>query len=111
MQKITQITSRYAKKQGTKNAWTLIESETKEVTEEMHRNATGNDTVKWFRRLGGSEYREFQYTDCGYKCTKSISQSPDRQQKTIREYKFQWINQDSSLKNKGTQKSPFGIGS
>jgi hypothetical protein len=91
MTKITLVTTRYTKKQGTKNGWKLVDTETEEVTEQQHKNATNDDACKWFRRLGGSETKQMGYTCAGYKCTKLISTSPDKEDKTIREYTFQWI--------------------
>ena len=91
MTKITLTTTRYTKKTGTKNGWKLVDTETETVTEQQHKNATGDDTCKWFRRLGGSETKQMGYTCSGYKCTKLTSTSPDKEDKTIREYTFQWI--------------------
>ena len=96
MTQITQTTKRYTKKVGTKNGWNLVESETTEVTSQMHRNATNDDTCKWFRRLGGSESKTMGYTCDGYKCTKLISTSPDKEQKTIREYTFNWVENQNN---------------
>ena len=48
----------------------------------------GEDTLKWFRRLGGSETAERGYTERGYLIVKLTSTSPDRQNKTIRTFKF-----------------------
>ena len=61
------------------------------VTEKQHRLTTCNDTVKWFRRLGGSETVQRSYTSAGYLVTKLTSLSPDRQTKVIREYKFKTV--------------------
>lgn len=91
MTKITLTTTRYTKKPGTKNAWAVLDTETEEVTEQQHRNATSDETCKWFRRLGSSQSKQMEYTCSGYKCTKLTSTSPDKESKTIREYKFQWI--------------------
>ena len=62
--------------------------EVKEVTEEQHRLTTNEDTVKWFRRLGGSETVTRGYTYAGYVVVKLVSTSPDKDSKTVREYKF-----------------------
>jgi hypothetical protein len=95
MLKITLTTTKYTKKQGTKNGWELLESETTDVTSRQHHNATNDDTCKWFRRLGGSETKQMEYTCDGYKCTKLTSTSPDREKKTIREYSFKWIESNN----------------
>jgi hypothetical protein len=95
MVKITQTTTHYTKKQGTKNGWNIVESETTDVTSQQHHNATNDDTLKWFRRLGGSESKQMSYTCNGYKCTKLTSTSPNKENKTIREYNFQWIESNN----------------
>ena len=91
MVQITLTEKRYVKNPNTKTTYILETTETKNVTEKQHSLATGNDTCKWFRRLGGSETKQMQYTNCGYKCTKLISVSPNKQTKVIREYQFKWI--------------------
>ena len=88
MTKITLTTTRYTKKTGTKNGWNLVDTETEDVTEQQLKNATGDDTCTWFRRLGGSESLQRCYTCAGYKVYKLTSTSPDRQNKIIREFKF-----------------------
>jgi len=47
-----------------------------------------DDTLKWFRRLGGSESAQRGYTCRGYRVVKLTSTSPNKQSKTIREFKF-----------------------
>jgi hypothetical protein len=88
MTKIILKTSRFTKNPNTKTSYILTEEETQEVTEQQHKNATSPDTMKFFKRLGGSESRVMSYTCNGYKCIKATSISPDRQSKTIREYQF-----------------------
>lgn len=46
--------------------------------EDMHRKITGTDTLRWFRRLGGSEYAERSHTPVGYIVTRLVSMSPSR---------------------------------
>ena len=91
MVQITLTEKRYVKNPNTKTTYILETTETKNVTERQHSLATGDDTCKWFRRLGGSETKQMQYTCSGYKCTKLTSVSPDKQTKIIREYQFEWI--------------------
>jgi len=88
MYKIIETSTKYTKKAGTKNAWQQTEQTVNEVTERQHELTTNNDTVKWFRRLGGSETVQRSYTCAGYKVTKLISTSPDRETKHVREYEF-----------------------
>lgn len=59
-----------------------------EITETQYKNICSDDTLKWFRRLGGSESAERGYTCRGYKVVKLTSTSPNKQSKTIREFKF-----------------------
>lgn len=91
MIKIICTTTTKEKKPGTKNAYKVTDVTTEEVTEQQHRNATSDDTCKWFRRLGGSEHVTRGYTAAGYKVIQLISTSPNRQIKKIIEYRFNWI--------------------
>lgn len=89
--KIIQTTTRFIKNPNTKTTYIQTEQETRECTETEHKNATSKETMQWFKRLGGSESRVMAYTCNGYKCIKSVSTSPDRQNKTVREYDFKYI--------------------
>lgn len=89
--KIIQTTTRFIKNPNTKTTYIQTEQEQRECTETEHHNATGKDTMQWFKRLGGSESRVMAYTCNGYKCIKNISTSPDRQNRTVREYDFKYI--------------------
>lgn len=53
-----------------------------------HERITGKETLKWFRRFGGSETAQRAYTCQGYNVIKLISRSPGRSNKTVREFKF-----------------------
>ena len=86
--KITLTQTKLVKNPNTKTTYLVDSIETSEVTEREHQLATCDDTVKWFRRLGGSESVQRAYTCRGYVVVKVVSTSPDRQNKTIREYKF-----------------------
>jgi len=59
-----------------------------EITETQYKNICSDDTLKWFRRLGGSESAERGYTCRGYRVVKLTSTSPNKQSKTIREFNF-----------------------
>ena len=54
----------------------------------QYNNITNVDTLKWFRRLGGSETAKKNYTSRGYMITKLTSTSPDRTIKVVREFNF-----------------------
>lgn len=88
MHTITETKTELEKKAGTKNAYKETSKEIKEVTEEQHRLTTKEETVKYFRRLGGSETVTRGYTYAGYVVVKLVSTSPDKETKIIREYKF-----------------------
>jgi hypothetical protein len=62
--------------------------ETKEIDMRQYNNITNDDTLKWFRRLGGSETATRSYTSRGYNVTKLISTSPDKSTRVIREFNF-----------------------
>ena len=62
------------------------EVETKTVSEEFHRNMTSDDTLKFFRRLGGSETVTREYTAWGYIVCRVVSTNPDRTIKHVREF-------------------------
>lgn len=65
------------------------ESIEKSILTEREYNLTVKDeTLKWFRRLGGSETAQKSYTCFGYKTYKLISTSPNGQNRTIREFQF-----------------------
>jgi translation initiation factor 2B subunit (eIF-2B alpha/beta/delta family) len=71
-----------------KTTWNVESIEKELCTESEHRNATNDDTIKFFKRLGGKESVTRSYTRVGYVVTKIVSTSPDGENRTIREYKF-----------------------
>lgn len=83
---ITLTETRYVKNPDTKTTYVEVEKKVKEVTEREH--YLYFNSVKWFRRLGGSESITRSYTCHGYVGTKLISTSPDKQTKVIREFNF-----------------------
>jgi len=89
---ITLTETRLTKNPNTKTTYIVDSKEVETVTEKQHKLTTCDDTVKWFRRLGGSETVQRSYTIEGYLVTKLTSLSPDRQTKVIREYKFKSVN-------------------
>jgi len=74
----------------------IIETKTKSdnsvqinlLTEREYNLLTNSDTLKAFRRVGGSETAQRAYTCYGYNVYRLISRSPNRTQKTIREFSF-----------------------
>ena len=62
--------------------------EVKTIDKEQYNNITDVQTLKWFRRLGGSERARKNYTSKGYLITKLISTSPDKSTKVIRHFNF-----------------------
>ena len=87
---ITLTETRLSKNPNTKTTYVVDSKEVETVTEKQH--FLYFDSVKFFRRLGGSESITNSYTCSGYVGTKLVSISPDRQTKVIREFKFKSIN-------------------
>lgn len=88
METITLTETRLSKNPNTKTTYIVDSKETKKLTMEQHRLTTNNNTIKWFRGLGGTETVQRGYTCLGYLVTKLTSISPDKQTKVVREYKF-----------------------
>ena len=86
--KIILTETRLIKNPNTKTTYIVESKKTNEVTQRQHYLTTCDDTIKWFRRLGGSESVQRSYTKQGYLVTKLVSTSPDKQTKVTREYKF-----------------------
>ena len=76
------------KNPNTKTTYIEESKEVTTITDKEYNLLTNDDTVKWFRRLGGSESLQRAYTCAGYKVYKMISKSPDKQVKIVREFKF-----------------------
>ena len=79
---------RYAKNPNTKTTYNKESERVKEISLEQYENITSKDTLKWFRRLGGSETAVKTYTKKGYKTVKLTSSSPDKQIKVVRTFEF-----------------------
>ena len=77
------------KNPDTKTTYLTKEVEKEELTEKAYKLITGDDTLKWFRRLGGTETAQKSYTCRGYNITRLTSISLDRQTKIVRTFKFQ----------------------
>jgi len=74
----------YEKKINRKTVYDLIDTVVEKISEQEYTNYI--NSAPFMRRLGGSEYLEWTYTRAGYKVTRIISKSPDKQTKI--EYKF-----------------------
>ena len=88
---ITLTETRLTKNPNTKTTYIVDSIEVSTVTERQHSLTTCDDTVKWFRRIGGKETVQRSYTNAGYLVTKLISTSPDKQTKVVREYEFKTV--------------------
>ena len=88
---ITLTETRLSKNPNTKTTYIVDSKKIETVTEKQHRLTTCDETVKWFRRIGGSETKRMNYTCLGYVCTKLTSISPDRQTKVVREYNIDLV--------------------
>tara|TARA_R110000824_G_scaffold81087_1_gene203642 strand:- start:190 stop:459 length:270 start_codon:yes stop_codon:yes gene_type:complete len=88
METIVMTQTNLTKNPNTKTTYLVEKENTEEITPTQYRNITSNDTLKWFRRLGGSETAERSYTCRGYNITTLTSTSPNKQSKTIRQFKF-----------------------
>lgn len=89
MESITMHKTELLKNPDTKTTYFIKDEASESITTSQYYNLTKDDTLKWFRRLGGSETAERSYTCRGYNVTKLISTSPDRETKIIRKFKFQ----------------------
>ena len=80
-------TTHYELKAGTKTAYVQVgESMEEFVDKQYHTNCV--TSAPFMRRLGGSEHLAREYTKRGYLVTRIISKSPNKQNKTIREFDF-----------------------
>ena len=89
MESITMHKTELLKNPDTKTTYFIRDEASESITTSQYYNLTKDDTLKWFRRLGGSETAERSYTCRGYNVTKLTSTSPDRETKIIRKFKFQ----------------------
>jgi len=80
------------------NRWSKVSSEKRNISRNEYHNTFDNDTVKFFRRLGGIEKNETMATSMGYVPFRNTSISPDRQTKIVRTVDFK-----KARKNEETQ--------
>lgn len=105
--------------------WKIKSIEKRTVTKEYYINSVSNDTMRFFRRLGGSERRVMTYTPYGYIPVEVSSVSPDRSTRVIRRYYFkdmgksfmyalnkwntQFDKEKSTKKRRAKVPAPFGL--
>ena len=85
---ITMTKTSLVKNPNTKTTYIVEGEKTEQITKENYNNITSKETQQWFRRLGGSETAQRSYTCRGYLITRLTSVSPDRQNKSIYQFKF-----------------------
>ena len=66
------------------NKYVTIEEVTRTITEEKYYNMTSEETLKFFKGLGGTE----KATRRGGRVTKLVSTSPSGESRTIRTFTF-----------------------
>lgn len=88
MKTIEMTTTKLEKNPNTKTTYIEVDKTVENIDFEQYDNITSKDTLKFFRRLGGSETATKAYTSQGYKIVRLVSISPDKQNKTVREFKF-----------------------
>lgn len=98
--KIYPLTKIHQKKVG--NKWITVEVEKETVSKKHYNNAFGEETIKFFRRLGGKEQVDRRPTWDGYKPVKVISTSPSGDERYIRQVDF-----DKAYKNSERQRKIY----
>ena len=89
MYNLTCTTEKQEKKEGTKTVFITTEKTVEVITEKTYNRHTCEDTLRFFRRLGGSEYVSRKYTCRGYNIIRSISTSRCKENRTIRTFNFE----------------------
>ena len=87
MIKITMNTERF-EKVGSKWVIDIKESEQRTITEECYINMI--NSKGFFRNLGGYERHDKTYTCYGYKVNKITAISPNKENKSVYSYKFEY---------------------
>ena len=86
---ITMKSTKLEKNPNTKTTYLEVSTSKSVITKKQYHLITNDDTLKAFRRLGGSEHAERNYTCNGYNVTRLISTSPNKRTKHIREFSFE----------------------
>ena len=84
------FTLKLTEERQVKNGKKFVTTEKTEkvIDSKQYNNITNSDTLKWFRRLGGTESAQKNYTSRGYNVTKLISTSPDKSERVVRIFDF-----------------------
>ena len=90
MLEITLITERYKKEENKKTVYKLVSEKTETIDMRVYNNITSDDTIKYFRRLGGTETIQKRNTCIGHVITKLTSTPPDKQSKIVRNFKLEY---------------------
>jgi hypothetical protein len=85
---VTLKTTKLVKKENTKTVYNVESIETKQIDWEQYKNIIDPKTSQFMRRLGGSESITKGYTCRGYNVVKVVSTSPDKENRTIRQFEF-----------------------
>lgn len=86
--KIILCETRYSLKDNTKTVYQIDSVIDKTISEQQLKNITDKQTLKFFRRLGGSETLTCGYTCRGYMPVILVSTSPDKKTRIIREFEY-----------------------
>lgn len=89
---ILETKTEQVKNPNTKTTYNVESVETRMLTKKEYQLTTCEDTLKWFRRLGGTETTQKTYTCMGYNVHRLISTSPDKQIRRVRDYQFYYLN-------------------
>lgn len=68
--------------------WDRRDANGERYGEDVHRKITDDDTLRWFRRIGGSETAERSYTPVGYIVTRLTSSNPGRTVRKVRRFRI-----------------------
>ena len=88
---ITLTETEFIKNPDTKTTYINVGTETKEINEKEYFLTVNDNTIKYFRGLGGKETVTRSYTSAGYKVIKLVSTSPDKETKTIKVFNFKTV--------------------
>ena len=68
--------------------WKIAKINTLTISKENLVNYAGNETMAFFKRIGGTERRDFKYTQYGYIPAKIVSINPDKTMKHVWEFYY-----------------------
>ena len=86
--KIIMCKTVYSLEENKKTVYKIETVENKTITETELKNITEKETLKWFKKLGGSESLTMGYTCQGYKPIILKSKSPNKEKMIIREFEY-----------------------